>query len=59
VRPGGIRALTGGLSWWPTSFLRFQGNVLVERYDDALRAPEPGKAGDYVSLLARVQAHLP
>jgi phosphate-selective porin OprO/OprP len=59
VRPGGIRALTGGLSWWPTSFLRFQGNVLVERYDDALRAPEPGNAGDYVSLLARVQVHLP
>lgn len=59
VRPGGIRALTGGLSWWPTRFLRFQGNVLVERYDDALRAPEPGKAGDYVSLLGRVQVHLP
>lgn len=59
VRPAGIRVLTGGLSWWPTSFLRFQGNVLVERYDDALRAPEPGRAGDYVSLLGRVQVHLP
>jgi phosphate-selective porin len=59
VRPAGIRALTGGLSWWPTSFLRFQGNLLVERYDDALRAPEPGKGGDYVSLLGRIQVHLP
>jgi phosphate-selective porin len=59
VRPAGIRTFTGGLSWWPTPFLRLQGNVLVERYDDALRAPEPGKAGDYVSLLARAQVHLP
>jgi hypothetical protein len=31
----------------------------VERYDDDLRAPEPGKKGDYVSLVARVQLHLP
>jgi phosphate-selective porin len=59
IRPAGIRTFTGGLSWWPTIFLRFQGNVLVERYDDALRAPEPGKSGDYVSLLGRIQVHLP
>jgi phosphate-selective porin len=59
VRPAGLRALTGGLSWWPSSFLRLMGNVVVERYDDALRAPEPGKEGDYVSLLGRVQVHLP
>lgn len=59
IRPAGIGTLTGGLSWWPTSFLRFQGNVLVERYDDALRAPEPGDSGDYVSLLGRIQVHLP
>jgi len=59
IRPAGIRTFTGGLSWWPTIFLRFQGNVLVERYDDALRAPEPGKGGDYVSLLGRIQVHVP
>jgi phosphate-selective porin OprO/OprP len=59
IRPAGIRTFTGGLSWWPTTFLRFQGNVLLERYDDPLRAPEPGNAGDYVSLLGRVQVHLP
>ena len=59
IRPAGIRTFTGGLSWWPTGFLRFQGNVLVERYDDPLRAPEPGNTGDYVSLLGRVQVHLP
>ena len=59
VRPAGMETFTGGLSWWPTSFLRLQGNVLVERYDDALRAPEPGNGGDYVSLLGRIQVHLP
>ena len=59
IRPAGIRAFTGGLSYWPTRFLRFQGNVLVERYDDARKAPEPGKSGDYVSLFGRIQVHLP
>ena len=59
IRPAGYRAFTGGLSWWPSSFLRFVGDVLVERYDDALRAPTPGKNGDYVTLLGRVQVHLP
>jgi phosphate-selective porin OprO/OprP len=59
IRPGGLRAFTGGLSWWPSPFLRFMGNVVLERYDDPLRAPEPGKSGDYVSLLGRVQVHLP
>ena len=59
VRPAGYRAFTGGLSWWPSPFLRLMGDVVVERYDDALRAPEPGKKGNYVSLLGRVQVHLP
>jgi phosphate-selective porin len=59
VRPAGIRTITGGMSWWPTRMLRLSGNVLVERYDDALRAPEPGKTGNYVSLFGRVQVHLP
>ena len=59
VRPAGLRAFTGGLSWWPSSFLRLLGNVVVERFDDALRAPEPGKEGNYVSVLGRVQVHLP
>jgi phosphate-selective porin len=59
IRPAGIRTFTAGLSWWPAGFLRFMGNVLVERYDDPLRAPEPGNTGDYVSLLGRIQVHLP
>jgi phosphate-selective porin len=59
IRPAGFRAFLGGLSWWPSSFLRLMGDVVVERYDDALRAPEAGRQGNYVSLLARVQVHLP
>jgi phosphate-selective porin OprO and OprP len=59
IRPAGYQALTSGLSWWPSPFLRLVGDVVVERYDDELRAPEPGKKGDYVTLLGRVQVHLP
>lgn len=59
VRPSGLSAFTAGLSWWPSSFLRLAGNVVLERYDDALRAPEPGQTGNYVSVLGRVQVHLP
>jgi phosphate-selective porin OprO/OprP len=59
IRPAGLSAFTGGLSWWPNSFLRLVGNVVLERYDDVLRAPEPGKSGNYVSILGRVQVHLP
>jgi hypothetical protein len=47
------------MNWWPNRLLRLSGNVLVERYTDALRAPEPGREGDYVSLLGRIQVSLP
>jgi phosphate-selective porin len=59
LRPAGYRALTGGISWWPTVFLRLSGNVVAERYRDTLAAPETGRANDYVSLLGRVQVMLP
>ena len=59
VRPAGYHAFTSGLSWWPSPFLRLVGDVVVESYDDALRAPVPGKKGNYVTLLGRVQVHLP
>lgn len=58
-RRAGFHALQGGLSWWPSPFLRLMGDVVVERYDDPLHAPEPGKRGPYVSLLARAQVHIP
>ena len=38
-------------------WVRFMGNVLVERYLDPLLAPEPGRRGNYVTLLARAQVH--
>ena len=59
LRPAGYKAFTGGVSWWPTVFLRLGGNVVVERYRDALVAPETGTEGNYVSLIGRVQVMLP
>jgi phosphate-selective porin len=59
IRPAGYGAFQAGLSWWPSSFLRVMGDLVVERYDDALRAPEPGRSGNYVSLLGRLQVHVP
>jgi hypothetical protein len=35
------------------------GDLVVERYGNALRAPEPGRSGNYVSLLGRLQVHIP
>ena len=59
IRPAGYEAFTSGLSWWPRSFVRLVGDVVVESYEDALRAPTPGKKGNYVTLLGRVQVGLP
>ena len=55
----GGQTWTGGLSWWPVEFVRFMGNAVVERYDDPLLAPVPGKKGNYVTLLARLQMSVP
>jgi phosphate-selective porin len=59
VRPAGNLAFTGGVSWWPNRFVRVMTNVVVDRYDDPLFAPEPGRTGNYVSLLTRLQFQLP
>jgi phosphate-selective porin len=59
LRPAAERALTGGLSWWPVSSLRFMASVVVERFEDPLLAPEPGRSSNYVTLLARFQLELP
>jgi phosphate-selective porin len=58
IRPAGDRIVTGGLSWWPVAWLRFMGNVVVERFRDPLLAPEPGRRGNYVTFLARTQLQL-
>jgi phosphate-selective porin len=59
IRPASLKALTGGVSWWPTSFMRVMGNVVVDRYVDPLLAPERDRLGNYVSLQGRVQLHFP
>ena len=59
IRPTADRSFTGGLSWWPESWARLMGNVVLERYSDPLLAPEPGRQGNYVTILARLQLMLP
>jgi phosphate-selective porin len=59
IRPAADRTFTGGLSWWPESWVRLMGNVVLERYEDALLAPEPGRPGQYVTILGRLQISLP
>ena len=59
IRPAGDRIVTGGLSWWPVGWVRITGNVVVERFEDALLAPEPGRRGSYVTLLGRLQLRVP
>ena len=59
ILPAGDWVLTAGISWWPRQWLRFLGNVVVERFDDDLIVPEPGRRGDYTTLLGRLQVSLP
>ena len=59
IRPTADRAFTGGLSWWPEEWLRLMGNVVLERFEDSLLAPEPGRRGQYVTILGRLQLMLP
>jgi phosphate-selective porin len=59
IRPAAERCFTGGISWWPRAFLRIEGNVIQERFEDALLAPEPGREGNYMSVLVRFQIELP
>jgi phosphate-selective porin len=59
LRLAGDRAFTGGISWWLRAWMRLEGNVVVERFEDPLLAPEPGRQTNYVSLIARLQLELP
>jgi phosphate-selective porin len=53
IRPAAANAFTGGLSWWPTEFLRFMGNVVVRD------GRQSAGHRNYVTVLGRVQVHLP
>jgi phosphate-selective porin len=59
MRPSGLNVLTGGVSWWPTRWIRVLGNVLVDRYIDRLLAPEQGRLGNYVTFQGRLQFQFP
>jgi phosphate-selective porin len=59
IRPVADRVITAGLSWWPAGWMRLMGNVALERFDDPLLAPEPGRRGEYVTILGRLQFQLP
>jgi phosphate-selective porin len=59
IRPAGDKVFTGGLSWWPVEWMRVRGNVVLERFEDPLLAPESGRRGSYVTLLGRLQLQLP
>jgi len=59
IRLAADRALTGGISWWPRQWMRLMGNVVLERFEDELLAPEPGRRGNYTTLLGRLQISLP
>lgn len=59
IKPAPLEAAAAGLSFWLTRWGRIMGDVVVERYGEPLLAPEPGRKGNYVTLLGRVQLHLP
>ena len=59
IRPVEGKAFTGGVSWWPVDWIRLVGNVVVERFEDELLAPVPGRKGNYVTLLGRAQIAIP
>ncbi len=59
VRLAAERCLTAGISWWPRAFLRIEGNLARESFEDPLLAPEPGREGNYLSVIVRFQIELP
>jgi hypothetical protein len=59
MRPAAVKVATGGISWWPTPWMRVMGNVVVDRYIDKLLAPETNRLSNYVSLQGRLQFHFP
>ena len=69
IRPGGSNAIWAGVSWYPTRWARLYADLVWQKYDDELLAPEPPGAvgldhephgrGTYTSLLARIQFFIP
>jgi hypothetical protein len=59
IRAQSAQSVLGSLSCWPRPWIRLLGNVIVDRYNDALFAPEMGRKGNYVTLIGRLQLEVP
>ena len=59
IAPSGATSIVAGLNYWPSNFMKFQGNALWESYNDPLIAPQPGKTGKYFSVIGRIQIIVP
>jgi len=59
VRAAKANALTAGISWWPTRWVRLLGNASWERFGSGEIAPESGRRGEYFTASARLQLRLP
>lgn len=47
-------SFTFGVNWWLNPFVRFQSNLVYERFEDPARAARPGRRG-HVGFLSRMQ----
>lgn len=54
ARANRAEAFTMGVNWWLTKFVRYQSNIMLERFKDPLRAPTPGDQ-DHLGYLSRIQ----
>ncbi len=59
IAPSGASAIAGGLNYWASNFLKFQGDAIWESYNDPLIAPVPGNKGRYFTLIGRIQVMVP
>ena len=54
ARANRAEAFTMGVNWWLTKFVRYQSNIMLERFKDPLRTPTPGDQ-DHLGYLSRIQ----
>lgn len=59
IAPSGARTISAGFNWWFAPYLRFQGDIQADRYNDPTIAPQPGRRGTYLTYVGRIQFALP
>ncbi len=52
--PNRAEAFTLGVNWWLSKFVRYQSNLVLERFKDPERAPTPGDT-EHFGYLSRIQ----